>query len=228
MNHVYVIIVAAGTGSRFGSNIPKQFMPLGIDGVPVLMHSITKFLKAQIPVENIRVALHRDMIGFWEELCVKFNFRSPQVIVGGSTRFYSVKNALSTLQCNGADTIMVHDGVRPLVTREVIMRVHETLLHEKAVIPVVPVTDSLREVEGSGFSHAVDRSKYVSVQTPQGFRAEILFRAYDQPFRDVFTDDASVVEALGEKVALVEGSYKNIKITNRDDLDIAQMLLKKG
>ena len=227
MNDIYAIIVAAGTGTRFGSDIPKQFLPLGKDRKPVLMHTILAFQEAGIKTENIRVTLHAEMTGFWEELCREHGFLSPPVVVGGETRFHSVQNTLKTIDCEPFATIMIHDGVRPLIPKEVIERVLETICDNETVIPAVPVTDSIRLINSDGESHSVDRSKYVSVQTPQAFKAGILFKAYNEPYSPIYTDDASVVEKVGARITLTMGSYDNIKITTPKDLLIAEEILKE-
>lgn len=224
---IYVIIVAAGTGNRFGSDIPKQFLPLGVEGRPVLMHTVAAFLRAGVRTDNIRIALSEEMFGFWEELCRKNDFVSPQCVEGGETRFYSVRNALESIDCEPDATIMVHDGVRPLVDASLIERMIEYAQSNEAVVPGVPVTDSLRYVEAEKVSRHVDRSNYVAVQTPQTFRAEVLKEAYNQEYRPVFTDDASVVESCGVKIVVAPGSRDNIKITTPFDFLIAETLMKK-
>lgn len=227
MSEIFVIIVAAGTGNRFGSDIPKQFLPLGEEGRPVLMHTVEAFLRAGIKPENIRIALSPKMFGFWKELCFKNDFVSPQCVEGGKTRFYSVRNALESIDCEPFATIMVHDGVRPLVSTQLIERMIEYAQNNAAVVPGVPVTDTLRHVDSESMSRHVDRSTYVSVQTPQTFRAEVLKRAYEQDYRPEFTDDASVAESCGVPVVVAPGSLDNIKITNPRDLLIAEAILKR-
>lgn len=224
----YAIIVAAGTGSRFGSDIPKQFLPSGSDGTPVLMRTVQVFLRAGIPESNIVVVLSDSMTDFWHELCRKHNFRSPLTVSGGATRFESVRNALAALNCAPCDRILIHDGVRPLVSEHLIDSAHAELDSALAVITVVPVTSSLRKKCRDGETVAVDRSDYLEVQTPQAFRADILLKAYGQPYRPEFTDDASVVESIGVRVAHISGEPTNIKITNPLDLAVANALLAAG
>lgn len=225
----YTIIVAAGAGKRFGSDIPKQFLPLGSERMPVLMHTIRAFIDAGQQAENIRLVLSPSMTGYWQELCDKHGFASPQVVKGGRTRFHSVKNALKSIQADICDTILVHDGARPLVSRELIRRVGSRAAESASAIPVVPVTDSLRKLCGDATlgsdSVSVNRSDYVAVQTPQGFAAGLLTAAYNTRYDPKFTDDASVVAADGNHINLVEGEPDNIKITTPRDLIVAEALL---
>lgn len=222
MTH-YAIIVAGGTGSRFGSAIPKQFLPLA--GLPVLMHSITRFIDAQA---RVIVVLPREQVNLWHDLCQQYTFSLPvSIVTGGDSRFQSVKNALSTIDATPGDVIAVHDGVRPLVTAEIIKNAYtEAAIHGSA-IPVVPVTDSIREIDGD-HSAAIDRSRLVAVQTPQAFNAAMLKNAYNVAFDPSFTDDASVVERAGHSIHLINGDTCNIKITHPGDIEIAEILLKRG
>lgn len=220
-----VIIVAAGTGSRFGCNVPKQFLPFGPGGMPVLMHTVTAFRNAGIADEDIRVVVSASMKDFWTDLCARFGFDSPRVADGGETRFHSVRNALRTFDFGPDDNVLVHDGVRPLVGRSLILKVIDSLNRgSEAVVPAVAVTDSLRTVGADGSSAAVDRARFRSVQTPQGFKALKLLAAYDVEFNERFTDDASVAQYAGMKIDLTEGESENIKITGPRDLAIAECL----
>lgn len=232
---VNVIIVAAGTGSRFGAGLPKQFLPLGAEGLPVLMHSVNAFIAAGIPSENIRVVISPEMTGFWEDLCREHRFVSPPVVEGGPTRFHSVRNAVTVLRPECSDVVLIHDGARPLVSVDLIRRVVAAVRIDSSAIPVVPVTDSLRKtVSAAGTSLppsgictvAVNRKDYFAVQTPQGFKGEMLAEAYKTDYNESFTDDASVVEARGNTVVMVEGEADNIKITHPRDLVIAEALLE--
>lgn len=217
---VYVIIVAAGSGHRFGSDCPKQFHLL--DGRPVLMHTIDAFRNTGA----ITVVISKEMETYWQELCEHHGFTSPRIVHGGDTRFHSVRNALCALQPEEDSLILVHDGARPLVAPAIITSVLQGLENNTAVVPGVPVTDSLRQLTDNGTSsEPVDRSLYVSVQTPQGFHARTLTQAYTAPFNPAFTDDASVVQAAGHSVAVVNGDSCNIKITNPTDLAVATALL---
>ena len=215
-----IIIVAGGKGTRMGNAVPKQFMLL--NGRPVLMHTIEKFRSA-LPDAHIVAVLPKEDTGRWAQLVKEFDFNiAHRVTTGGKNRFESVKNGIKSLpEC---DYIGVHDGVRPLVPEEVISRVLKDAVTGGAAIPVVKISDSLREV-GSGNSRIVDRGKFVAVQTPQFFRSEILNSAYQTDFSDSFTDDASVVESQGHKITLSEGDTSNIKITTPVDLAIAEILI---
>lgn len=220
MNKVCHIIVAAGTGSRFGGRLPKQFCEMK-DGRPVLMTTLDRMEGDKVLV------ISREMEQLWRELCERNGFSSPRIVFGGATRWESVKNALATIP-GGYDVITVHDGARPLVDRELIERVVSPLLEDNSLdgtIPAVEVTDSLREITSEG-NHAADRRRFRAVQTPQGFRAELLREAYLLPYRETFTDDASVMEAAGySRLKLVEGDPKNIKITRPGDIEIAEIYL---
>ena len=217
----YVIIVAGGQGLRMGGEIPKQFRP--ISGHPVLMHTLEAFYRYDPEIEIILV-LPEEHQNYWNDLCLQYRFTlKHRVITGGPTRFHSVKNGLDTLPDNGL--VAVHDGVRPLVSEEVIDNAFEEAKRSGAVIPVIEVTDSLRELTSDGKNKSVPRSLYRSVQTPQVFKTALLKEAYSQPFCDYFTDDASVVEATGKEVKLIKGNTENIKITTPKDLLLAEMLL---
>ena len=219
----YAIIVAGGKGSRFGSDIPKQFLPL--NNMPVLMHTINRFAKCNA---SIIVVLPEAQIEDWKSLCKENNFTTPHSIVsGGSTRFHSVKNALCTINAEKGDLIAVHDGVRPLVTDEIINEAYDTATIHLSAVPAIDVTDTIRQLENEdGTSKALLRSSLRAVQTPQTFEATLLINAYNAPFTDAFTDDASVVEAAGHSITLTHGSPRNIKITHSIDLLIAEELLK--
>lgn len=223
---IHVVIVAAGSGTRFGGGIPKQYQLL--DGRPVVIRTIEAFRRV-LPDSRIQLVISESMEPLWNELAAEAGFESPRTVYGGATRFESVKNALEDIREAGVedgDIILVHDGARPLVTPAMVERVVEETHRSGAVVPVVPVTDSLRQVAADGSSRQVERSVIRAVQTPQGFDARLLLAAYDGGYRPEFTDDASVVEAYGKPVALVDGDLRNIKITNRGDLEIAEVLLK--
>lgn len=219
-----VIIVAGGRGERMGSVVPKQFLPLC--GTPVLMHTLRAFAGYDPRMELV-VVLPETQTAHWQRLCAEHRFTLPhRIVTGGDTRFHSVRNGLAACATSTA-LIAVHDGVRPLVTHDTIARCFDCAAHTGAAIPVVLLADSLRQVDESG-SHACDRARYRLVQTPQVFRAEVLHRAYAQPFSPAFTDDASVVEATGHPVALVDGTPRNIKLTTPLDLAVAEAVLKNG
>ncbi len=217
-----VIIVAGGSGNRFKSEIPKQFVEL--DGKPILMHSINAFYKFQKNMEII-VVLPEQQIDFWLSLCKNNSFNIEHRIVnGGKTRFESVKNGLDTVQLS-QNLIAVHDGVRPLVSQKTIDRCFQKTQASGNAIPAILPVDSIRQVSAKS-SSPIDRSKLRLIQTPQVFKIDILKKAYNQKYKESFTDDASVVEAMGYGIELVQGNRKNIKITNNIDLLIAKALVK--
>jgi 2-C-methyl-D-erythritol 4-phosphate cytidylyltransferase len=214
------IIVAGGKGERMNTDIPKQFIE--IQSKPILMHTLDVFHRFDTAMQLILV-LPAVQIEFWKELCQKHKFTIPhQIVVGGRARFYSVKNGLESI--NVPALIAVHDGVRPLVSLDTIARCFDAADEFDAAIPVIDLVDSIRQLTTNG-SQSVDRSSYKLVQTPQIFDSELLKRAYEQDFSSLFTDDASVVEAMGKHVQLVEGNRENIKITTEFDLLIAETLL---
>ena len=216
-----VIIVAGGKGLRMESDIPKQFLPVG--GKPILMHTIEAFHTADRTLRIILV-LPSDQQNYWESLCLQYDFLIEHTIVnGGDTRFMSVRNALEIVPCDGI--VAVHDGVRPFVASEVIKRCFDEAQIHRAVVPVVDIAESIRQISPGG-STARCRDQYKLVQTPQVFDSTLLHEAYKQPFCSSFTDDASVVESLGEKIFLTKGNRENIKITTSFDLLIANALLK--
>lgn len=224
MKH-YAIIVAGGSGTRFGSNIPKQF--LSLCGRPVLMHTIERFLLC--PDTEVVVVLPAQQQDYWQELCQQYEFSAPHSVVsGGDSRFQSVKNALLSLTLTDADIVAVHDGVRPLVSTSLILSTYKTAEQCGAAIPATAVTDSVRQIEADGHSVALERASLRAVQTPQTFKAMELLRAYDVPFSPFFTDDASVYEHAGGKVALVEGETTNIKITHPIDITIAEHIINNN
>ncbi|MDE5745937.1 MAG: 2-C-methyl-D-erythritol 4-phosphate cytidylyltransferase [Paramuribaculum sp.] len=215
------IVVAAGSGSRFGAEVPKQFCYMG--GLPVLMHTVNAL--RHTGSGEVVIVLSTDMVDYWNTLCEKHGFRSPDIVIGGATRWQSVRNAIvSKGIC--ADIISVHDGARPLLSPNLITRlISEVKSGSHAVIPVMPVTDSIRRVDVNGENVAVDRKSYFAVQTPQVFDGNVLREAYSKTESPLFTDDASVVESIGVKVTLTEGEPTNIKITHPLDLAIAEAIL---
>lgn len=217
-----VIIVAGGKGLRMGADLPKQFLPIG--GRPVLMHTIERFRQFD-PQMQIVLVLPESQQAYWHSICSQYGFTSPADIAnGGATRFHSVLNGLC-LVAPGVTLVGVHDGVRPFVSTEVIGRCYVTAQTDEAVIPVIPVVETVRQFHADGTTTTVPRDSYRLVQTPQVFSAALLRQAYEQPFNDGFTDDASVVEAFGHAVTLVEGNRENIKITTPFDLKVAEALL---
>ncbi|MBQ8265513.1 MAG: 2-C-methyl-D-erythritol 4-phosphate cytidylyltransferase [Bacteroides sp.] len=215
----HIIIVAGGKGLRMGGDIPKQFLP--VCGKPVLMRTMEAFHTYDAAIHIILV-LPVSQQAYWKELCQEYQFSlSYDIANGGDTRFHSVMNGLALVEGNGL--VGVHDGVRPFVSQEVIARCYEEAEACKAVIPVIDVVETVRHLTEEG-SETVPRDRYKLVQTPQVFEVELLRRAYQQTYTDLFTDDASVVEALGEKVYLVKGNRENIKLTTPFDLKLAEML----
>ncbi len=223
------IIVAGGSGTRFGAQLPKQFLELA--GRPILMRTIKAFGESCETGDtslDVIVTLPADQMDLWKQLCEKYAFSLPhRVVAGGETRWHSVKNALAAVgDIADVDVIAVHDGVRPLATAGLIGRVLDAARRDGAAIPVVPLNDSVRQVAGDT-SHALDRSSLRAVQTPQAFDARLLLDAYHQPFEPTFTDDASVVERAGHRVTLVDGDPVNLKITRPMDLALAEYLLNQ-
>jgi 2-C-methyl-D-erythritol 4-phosphate cytidylyltransferase len=215
------IIVAGGTGTRMKHDIPKQFHLLY--GVPVLMHTITCFYTYDRHIDLI-VALPGQFREYWKDLCAEHGFEIDHVVVnGGLTRFDTVKNSLATVHHGGV--VAIHDGVRPLVSREVIDRCFTVAAEKGSAIPCIAVSESLRIQEGDK-SRPADRAPYRLIQTPQVFRWEILQKAYEREYLPEFTDDAGVVEKAGFEVTLVEGNTENIKITTPTDMLIAEALMK--
>lgn len=217
-----VVIVAGGSGKRMGASLPKQFMLLG--GIPVVARTINTFSEA-LPNADIVVVLPEEHIALWRNLASRFDVAPHRCVAGGKERFHSVKCGIEALGSE-VEYIAVHDGVRALASKRLVIRAALAVEEHKAVIPVVDVVDSYRRVVGDA-SEIVPRSELRIVQTPQMFSAELLRRAYEQPFDASFTDDASVVEALGEKIALVEGERTNIKLTTPEDMAYAEWLLSR-
>lgn len=218
----YVIIVAGGKGLRMGSDIPKQFLPIG--GKPVLMRTLERF-RAYDDALQIILVLPEAQQAYWRELCGQYHFDVEyQLANGGQTRFHSVQNGLALVPDEAEGVVGVHDGVRPFPSIEVIRNCYETARTKKAVIPVIPVVETVRHLEGNK-SVTVPRGEYRLVQTPQTFDIQLLKAANRQPYNDGFTDDASVVESYGFEITLVEGNRENIKITTPYDLKIAEVLL---
>lgn len=212
----YAIIVAGGKGLRMGGEVPKQFLP--INGKPILMHTIEVFRKALDGIEIILV-LPADQHEYWQKLCQDYDFCPPELIAkGGETRFHSVKNGLAFLPDDEDVVVGIHDGVRPFVSKETIQRCYAAAAGGRAVVPVVPVVETIRQILPDGKSITRPRDEYRLVQTPQTFPLVMLKKAYEQSYSETFTDDASVVEAMGEEILMVEGNRENIKITTPSDL----------
>lgn len=212
-----VIIVAGGKGLRMGGDIPKQFLPVG--GKPILMRTIDRFLQYDEKMQVVLV-LPESQQDYWRTLCDEYHFSQPYTLAnGGETRFHSVKNGLAKVAPD-AQLIGVHDGVRPFVSLDTIRATYDEASRSEAVVPVIEVVETVRHLV-DGKSITVPRSDYRLVQTPQVFSASLLRQAYEQPYTEFFTDDASVVERLGHPVTLVPGNRENIKITTPFDLTIA-------
>ena len=218
----YIIIVAGGKGLRMGSDIPKQFLPIG--GKPVLMRTLERF-RAYSSALQIILVLPEAQQDYWRKLCEEYHFDVEYNLAnGGQTRFHSVQNGLALVPDDAEGVVGVHDGVRPFPSIEVIRNCYETARTAKAVIPVIPVVETVRHLEGDK-SVTVPRGDYRLVQTPQTFDIQLLKSANRQPYNDGFTDDASVVESYGFEITLVEGNRENIKITTPYDLKIAEVLI---
>ena len=219
----YVIIVAGGKGLRMGSDIPKQFLPIG--GKPVLMRTLELFREYSTEVQIILV-LPENQQDYWLQLCQQYHFGVKyQLANGGQTRFHSVQNGLALVPDDADGVVGVHDGVRPFPSIDVIKNCYEAARTAKAVIPVIPVVETVRHLEGEG-SVTVPRGDYRLVQTPQTFDIQLLKTANRQPYHDGFTDDASVVESYGHAITLVEGNRENIKITTPYDIVVAEALCR--
>jgi 2-C-methyl-D-erythritol 4-phosphate cytidylyltransferase len=220
----YLLLVAGGTGSRMSSDKPKQFIKL--HGKAVICHAVEVFRNA-IPNLKIIFVSHSDWVGvLTKEITKHFPELEFTVVKGGKTRFHSVKNGLSTITALEESIVLIHDAARPLVSKETIERcIKATRMHGNA-IPVQPITESLREVLGES-SKPINRENIRAVQTPQCFKVKLIKSAFEQEWQVHFTDDASVAEAAGNKIHLVEGNKENIKITFPEDLEFAEFLLKK-
>ena len=215
-----VIIVAGGSGRRMGGALPKQFMML--DNEPILARSINRMHEA-LPAAEIVVVLPEEHVELWKNIAARFDVARHKIAFGGKERFHSVKNGLAALS-DEVSIVGIHDAVRPLASKKLIIKLFLEAENSTAVIPVVAPIDSYRIVEGDD-SRIIDRSALRMVQTPQLFQAEALRKAYEQPFSVTFTDDASVMEAAGHKVTLVEGERENIKITTPSDMLIAEAII---
>ena len=233
MKKDYVIIVAGGKGLRMGSEVPKQFLTIG--GLSVLMRTMLRFREYSSELTVILV-LPKAQQEYWKSLCQQHQFNIPYVLAdGGKTRYHSVQNGLALIPDDAEGVVGVHDGVRPFVSVDVIQRCYEQARINKTAIPVVPVVETIRKIDNSESedestpnaqcSHSVPREEYRLVQTPQCFDIQLLKAANLQPYNNSFTDDASVVEAYGATITLVDGNRENIKITTPGDLKIAETLI---
>ncbi len=224
----YLIVTAGGTGTRMGAPVPKQFLEL--KGKPILRLTLEKFIEA-VPDLHVLTVLPEDHVSTWRDYCLKANFTCPQRLVkGGFTRFHSVKNALEHIP-DGA-LVAVQDGVRPLMSVEKIRELFAAAVYVPALIPVLPVTDTLKVLEKRAdgalmtTGERIDRSRIYGAQTPQIFHSELLKAAYSQGYDTLFTDDASVAEKYGIPLTFIEGERYNIKITTPEDLKVAKLLFR--
>jgi len=217
----YAIIVAGGTGSRMQGDIPKQFLLL--NGKPVIQHSLEVFYACDASIKIVLV-IHPDYLGYWEQLCREFNISVPHAIaLGGETRFHSVKNGLNLIDNDGF--VAVHDAARPVLSIDFINTVFSEAALYGSSIPGIALQDTIRQIEGDS-SRQLDRTNLRAIQTPQVFRVPELKRAYEQPYQPGFTDDASVMQSAGFPLHLTQGRPDNIKITNPQDISVAEVLLK--
>jgi len=226
----YVIIVSGGAGSRMKSELPKQFLELR--GLPVLMHTISAFYKSTDAI-TIVLVLNEGHKPIWENLCKKYSFEIPHVLIyGGRSRFHSVKNGLNYIL--GEETplertlIAIHDGVRPFISQNLIRKAYALAEKEGTAVPAIKSKDSIRIINQNGETKSISRDSVLLIQTPQTFQAELLKKAYQQEFNDSFTDDASVIEKSGYPIHIIEGDIRNIKITYPIDLIIAEILMNKS
>lgn len=216
----FALIVAGGSGVRMKGSVPKQF--LEINSRPVLMHTFDAFLKYDNQIEFILV-LPKTLIDYWKSLCVNYKFLiNYKLATGGETRFHSVKNGLDLIEEKGI--VFIHDGVRPLVSTKTIQDCYKIAVEKGNALPVIPINESVRYSDAEE-NKTVDRKKYFLVQTPQTFKTELIKKAYQQDYSDLFTDDASVLESFGHKINLVDGNRENIKITYPEDLVVAKSFL---
>ncbi len=232
--NIMAIIVAGGSGRRFGSGLPKQYCLL--EGRPVVMHTIERMrqiLKQYSCEDNIILAIHPECLDLWENLCRKHRFESPRVVFGGDTRWQTVRNSLESLSSDFEGIVLVHDAARPLIFHEVAQRLIDALkAGADGAVPAVAVSDSLRMLpvgsEDNPYgSHAVDRSLFLSVQTPQAFDSRLLRLAYCRPYCEEMTDDASVMELAGfDRIATVEGDPRTLKITHPADIATVTFYLR--
>lgn len=217
----YAVIVAGGKGLRMGSAVPKQFLPL--NGHPILYHTIKAFADAYADMQLVLV-LPQDQLSYAQMVLQSFPERIDITIVaGGETRYHSVQNGLKVVDENSI--VFVHDGVRPLVTTDLIHRCYEQAVDKGSAIPAIPVADSMRILEDED-SRPIDREQMRIIQTPQTFKAEVILPAFAQEYQAAFTDEATVVEAYGDNVYLVQGERSNIKVTTPEDMIVAEALLK--
>jgi 2-C-methyl-D-erythritol 4-phosphate cytidylyltransferase len=218
----YALIVAGGKGTRIKSSLPKQFIEL--NGKPILLHTIEAFYRYSDKI-NIVLVLPEDDFEIWNAICKKFNFTKPIILQkGGESRFQSVKNGLSKIE--GAGLVAIHDGVRPLVSEDIIGASFRLAAVHQSAVAAVRLKESIRMTDQDN-TKAVDRSKFRLIQTPQTFDLQLIKKAYEIKEDTSLTDDASVAERAGHIISLFEGSYENIKITTQEDLIVAKALMEE-
>jgi len=221
---IYAVIVAGGKGTRMGSKIPKQFLPLM--GMPVLCHSVLAFKHAFRKI-NIIVVAPADDIDSAETILKSYLPKvNVTIVAGGATRFHSVKNGLEEVKEKGI--VFIHDAARPMLSQELIHRCYECAIENSNAIPAISVSDSIRMTDDNGNTTPLNREKVKIIQTPQTFRTDLIIPAFNQPYKSTFTDEATVIEATGVKIHLVEGEADNIKITNPTDILVADVILKNS
>ena len=219
----FTIITAGGVGKRMNSDIPKQF--IRINKIPVLFYTIDIFAKS-VPDSQILITLPKDFISAWSDLLIEFNFQTKhRIIEGGQTRFDSVKNALSCLPDSGL--VAIHDGVRPFVSKETILKCFQKAKELGNAVPVMDISDSIRKIE-NGANILVNRDMYKRVCTPQVFDVKLIKTAYNTTYREEFTDCSGILETLGYKINLVESNPENIKITKPVDLIFGEAFINSG
>lgn len=218
----HVLLVAGGEGKRIGNKLPKQFLLL--NGLPVLFHSFNSFMFLQ--GVKFTLVLNSDQFEYWKTICKAAGFNIPHIIAeGGPSRYHSVKSGLKHIPNNSL--VLIHDASRPFVSEETIMRVIDMAKHKGNAVPATEINDSIREISASN-NKIIDRNKLRAIQTPQAFHSSLIKSAYNQNYNKAFTDDASVLEATGEKINIVEGNTENIKLSNPIDLIIGETILKRG
>jgi len=217
----YALIVAGGKGTRIKSALPKQFIE--INGKPILLHTLEAFYRYSEKISVVLV-LPEDDFGLWEKICKKFNFNKSLLLQkGGETRFQSVRNGLD--QMTGEGLVAIHDGVRPLVSEDIIGASFRLAAIHQCAVAAVRLKESIRMTDQDN-TKAVDRSRFRMIQTPQTFNLQLIKKAYLMKEDPSLTDDASVAERAGHLISLFEGSYENIKVTTTEDLVIAESLIK--
>ncbi len=219
---IYAIIVAGGSGTRMNSNVPKQFLTL--NNKPVILYSIEQFL-VSFPLIQLIVVLPKAYMEMGNQIFKSSNHSNKiRVVEGGETRYHSVKNGLECIHDDGI--VFIHDAVRPCIDHDLLTRLYNKAIETGNAIPCVDLNDSIRCIE-NGKSKSVDRQNYKSIQTPQTFKIELIKKAFQQEYQPTFTDEATVLESMGETISLVDGISQNIKITRQEDLELVSILLSK-